>query len=173
MPQNIKNVCDEATFKELYLNHAKELKQFLYFKFGNITIAEDLVQDAYISLWKNCQKITFGKSKNYLFTVVNNAFINVKKHEQIKHRHQENVKKNDSQLSYESPEFILQEKEFYTKLEKAINGLKDKQKEVFLLSRIEKLTYKKIAEKLDISVKVVEKRMHNALVILREKIGDI
>jgi len=173
MLENIKNVCDEVVFKKLYLNYAKELKQFLYFKFGNITIAEDLIQDAYISLWKNCEKIPVGKAKNYLYTLVNNAFINIKKHEQIKYRHQERVKKNNSQLSYESPEFILQEKEFYIKLKNAINGLKDNQKEVFLLSRIEKFTYKKIAEKLDVSVKVVEKRMHNALVILREKIGDI
>ncbi len=173
MPENIKNVCDEKVFKELYLKYAKELKQFLYFKFGNLTTAEDLVHDAYISLWNNCQKITSDKTKNYLFTVVNNAFINIKKHEQIKHRHQEKVRKIDKRSTYETPEYLLQEKEFYDKLKNAIDSLKDNQKEVFLLSRIEKLTYKKIAEKLDISVKVVEKRMHNALVILRKKIGNV
>ncbi len=173
MLENIKNVCEEKVFKELYLKYANELKQFLYFKFGDLATAEDFVQDAYISLWNNCQKIVFNKAKNYLFTVVNNAFINAKKHQQIVYKHQEKVKKIAHHSTGETPEYLLQEKEFYEKLKSAIDNLKDKQKEVFLLSRIEKLTYKKIAEKLNISVKVVEKRMHNALVILREKIGNV
>ena len=35
------------------------------------------------------------------------------------------------------------------------------------------MTYKEIAALLNLSVKAVEKRMHNALVVLREKIGNI
>ena len=173
MSENIKNVCNEKVFKELYLKYAKELKRFLYFKFGNLTMTEDLVQDAFISLWNNCEKTPYNKVKSYLFTVANNAFLNAKKHEQIKHKHQESVKNIGRNLTNESPEYLLQEKEFHTKLMNAINSLKENQKEVFLLSRVEKLTYKKMAEKLNVTVKVVEKRMHNALVILREKIGDI
>ena len=73
----------------------------------------------------------------------------------------------------ESPEFVLLEKEFMEKLETTIAELPLKQKEVFLMNRIEKKTYKDIAEALNISVKAVEKRMHTALVFLREKIGDI
>jgi RNA polymerase sigma-70 factor (ECF subfamily) len=51
-------------------------------------------------------------------------------------------------------------------------ALPEKQRLVFLLSRIEKMTYKEIAELLDISVKAVEKRMHKALVSLRESISE-
>jgi RNA polymerase sigma-70 factor (ECF subfamily) len=65
------------------------------------------------------------------------------------------------------------EKEFMDKLERTIDSLPEKQKEVFLLNRIEKKKYKEIAEQLDISVKAVEKRMHLALVVMRDKIGNI
>ncbi len=41
------------------------------------------------------------------------------------------------------------------------------------MNRIEKKKYKEIAQKLDISVKAVEKRMHQALVIMRKEIGNI
>jgi RNA polymerase sigma-70 factor (ECF subfamily) len=58
------------------------------------------------------------------------------------------------------------------KLESVIAGLPEKQREVFLLSRIDKKKYAEIAEMLDISVKAVEKRMSQALIILREKIGN-
>ena len=69
----------------------------------------------------------------------------------------------------ESPEFIMEEKEFMDKLQNAISDLKDGQREVFLLNRIDKKTYKEISELLSISVKAVEKRMHLALKQLRRK----
>jgi RNA polymerase sigma-70 factor (ECF subfamily) len=65
------------------------------------------------------------------------------------------------------------EKEFLEKIEKAIADLPEKQKEVFLLSRIEKKKYREIAEILGISVKAVEKRMHLALIKMKDKIGNI
>jgi len=65
------------------------------------------------------------------------------------------------------------EEEFLIKLEKTIADLPKIQREVFLLNRIEKKKYKDIAEQLGISVKAVEKRMHGALLVLREKIGNI
>ena len=67
----------------------------------------------------------------------------------------------------------MEEQEFMVKLKKAIADLPDKQREVFLLSRIDKKKYSEISEMLGISIKAVEKRMSQALVILREKIGDI
>ena len=73
----------------------------------------------------------------------------------------------------ENPEFLLEEKEFMDKLQNAISDLKEGQREVFLLSRIDKKTYKEIAEMLSISVKTVEKRMTLALKQLREKVGNI
>ena len=46
----------------------------------------------------------------------------------------------------------------------------EKQRTVFLMSRVEDLKYKEIAERLDLSQKAVEKRMSLALAFLKEKI---
>ena len=59
------------------------------------------------------------------------------------------------------------------KLENTISALPEKQREVFLLNRIEKKKYKEIALHLDISVKAVEKRMHQALLVMRKEIGNV
>ena len=67
---------------------------------------------------------------------------------------------------------ILKNPEFVSSSE-AISDLPEKQKEVFLLSRIEKMKYREIAEMLEISVKAVEKRMHLALLEMKEKIGNV
>jgi len=52
-------------------------------------------------------------------------------------------------------------------------NLPSKQREVFLLNRIDKKKYAEIAEMLGISVKAVEKRMQKALIIIRKEIGNI
>ena len=53
------------------------------------------------------------------------------------------------------------------KLENAISELTFKQREVFLLNRIEKKNLHRNSELLNISVKAVEKRMHKALLVLK------
>ena len=59
------------------------------------------------------------------------------------------------------------------KLKSAIADLPDRQREVFLLSKIDKKTYEEIAELSNVSVKAIEKLMHKALVTIREKIENI
>ena len=59
------------------------------------------------------------------------------------------------------------------KLESAINTLSPGEREVFLMNRIEKKTYKEMAEHLGVSQKAIEKRMHKALVKLRKTIKNI
>ena len=59
------------------------------------------------------------------------------------------------------------------KLQNAISGLTDRQREVFLLNRIEKKTYKEIAEISGVSVKAIEKLMSKALIKLRTQIKNI
>ena len=70
------------------------------------------------------------------------------------------------------PEFQYREKEFQQELNNAINKLTDKEREVFLLNRIEKKKYREIAKLLDISVKTVEMRMSSALLFLRKHIKN-
>ena len=73
----------------------------------------------------------------------------------------------------ETPEFIIEEKEFDLKLQSVIQKLKPEQRVVFLLHRVEKKKYKEIAEELEISIKTVEKRIHDALLFLRSEIVEL
>ncbi|MFC2109665.1 RNA polymerase sigma factor [Bacteroidota bacterium] len=164
-----KSVCETTVFESLYTSHSKSLYNFIYYKCGNEAQAEDLVQEAFIKMWKNCAKVIFEKAKSFLYTVTNNLFLNEVAHKKVVLKYNQ-IPVNDA--TNESPDFIMEEKEFMDKLQKAISDLTDGQREVFLLNRIDKKTYKEIAEMLEISVKAVEKRMHGALVKMREKIGN-
>ncbi|MEM9847279.1 MAG: sigma-70 family RNA polymerase sigma factor [Bacteroidota bacterium] len=158
-------VCEEQVFKSIFLEHAKSLRNFLYYKSGQLKQAEDWVQDAFYKLWKNCAKVQPEKAKSYLFTVANNLFLNEVAHQKVVLQFEQ---RGHSQRTDESPEFILEQQEFQAQLEQAISDLPEGQRIVFLMNRIEKKTYKEIAEILAISLKAVEKRMHKALVSLRK-----
>ena len=170
MIRDLNNICNDLVFEKLFHKYAKDLRRFLFFKTKDVDLAEDILQDAFIKLWDNCATVNFDKSKSFLFTVANNLFLNIKKHEKVVAEHQKTTIMSSNQ---ESPEFVMLEKEFLEKIEKAIADLPEKQKEVFLLSRIEKKKYREIAEILGISVKAVEKRMHLALIKMKDKIGNI
>lgn len=170
MNNEIKSVCEEKTYKMIFETHSKSLFNFIYYKCGDLEQAEDIVQEAFIKLWDNCSNIFFDKAKSFLFTVARNFFLNEVAHKKIVLQHKSNLAPDRTD---ETPEFLMQEQEFMAQLKKAIADLPDKQREVFLLSRIDKKKYSEISETLGISVKAVEKRMSQALVILREKIGDI
>jgi len=165
-----KSVCESEVFEELYSDHSKSLYNFAFYKTGNSAQSEDLVQEAFIKMWNNCVKIIFEKAKSFLFTVVNNQFLNDVAHKKVVLNYR---KQGVKESTNENPEFLLEEKEFLNKLQTTISNLKEGQREVFLLNRIDKKTYKEIAEILSISVKAVEKRMHLALKQVREQIGNI
>jgi RNA polymerase sigma-70 factor (family 1) len=163
-----KSVCNSKVFEELYGHHSKSLYNFMYYKCGNEAQAEDVVQEAFIKMWNNCAKVIFKKAKSFLFTVANNMFLNEVAHKKVvlKYRQMPMTSANN-----EDPEFVMEEKEFMVKLQNAIADLTDGQREVFLMNRIDKKSYKQIAGLLNISVKAVEKRMHGALVKMRKKIN--
>ena len=70
------NICDEKLFNNLFRKHAKEIHDFLYYKYGADNYPKDLVQDAFIKLWNNCEKIVPEKARSFLFTVANNQVLN-------------------------------------------------------------------------------------------------
>ncbi len=165
-----KSICESKNFDMLFKQHSRTLRNYIYYKSGDANLAEDLVQEAYIKLWNNCKKVPFANALFFLKRVANNAFLNVVKHQKVVLEYE---KTPTSKVTIEDPEFVLEEKEFMQKLENAIANLSEKQREVFLLNRIDKKTYAEIAVFLDISQKAVEKRMRNALKKLRVEIGDI
>ncbi len=170
MLKELKKICNPTVFEDIFKTYAGDLKQFLFFKTQDLDLAEDILQETFVKLWENCEKVSYTKVKGYLFTVANNKFINWTKHKKVVRNYEKSaVSKNDQ----ESPEFILLGKEFLQKIEQAIQDLPETQREVFLLSRMEKKKYAEIGEQLGISVKAVEKRMHLALKTLRNTIGNV
>ncbi len=170
MAIGLKNICNKVVFENIFNKYGKDIKRFVFFKTQDADLTDDILQETFIKLWDHCGKVDFAKVKSYLYMVANNTFLNHIKHEKVVRTHQAQT---GTYVSHETPEFVFIEKEFLNKIETTIASLPDKQREVFLLNRIEKMKYKEIAVQLNISVKTVEKRMHGALLVMRKKIGNV
>ncbi|MGB5554586.1 MAG: RNA polymerase sigma factor [Flavobacteriaceae bacterium] len=167
--ENTDNICEEQVFSQIFEANSKTIFNYIYYKFGNEEKAYDAVQEAFMKLWENCAKVTPAKAKSYVYTVANNLYLNVIKAEKVRLKYADQTLR----VTHESPEFVMETKEFKDKLDHALNDLPENQRTTFLLNRIDGKKYAEIAEMEGVSVKAIEKRMHLALKTLREKIDGI
>lgn len=168
---SLTGICEEITFADFFKKHAKQLHNYLFYKYGNEEQAHDVTQEAFIKLWENCSKVTLDKAKSFLYTVANNTLLNQIAHNKVVLEYS----KNNAPVSAtgENPEFIMEEEQFKVKLQNAIASLSEAQRTAFLMHRVDGKKYSEIAEELGISVKAVEKRIHIALTELRKEIDNI
>ncbi|TMU54628.1 RNA polymerase sigma factor [Flagellimonas algicola] len=165
------SVCDEKVYNTIFERYSESLRNYMYYQCKDLDQAEDLTQEAFIKLWQHCAKVLFEKAKAFLFTVAKNKFYNQVAHKKVVLDYANS--KPHKTADHESPEFLLEEDEFMKKLQSAIDALPDGQREVFLLNRIDKKTYKEMAQMLGVSETAIEKRMQKALLKLRAIIKEI
>lgn len=168
--QLFKDTCNERLYAKIYEQHAKDLHDFIYYKFGQHLNPEDKVHEAFIKLWQNCKSIPPEKAKSFLFTVVNNLTLNEIKHNKVVLKYQNTQPKSHTN---ESPEFLLEEKQYMKKFQDALAKLSEPQRVAFLMNRVEGKRHQEIADILNISRKAVEKRIYTALDKLRKDIDEI
>lgn len=159
------NVCKEEAYRPLFYQLMDGLRNYLFFHCHDAGLAEDLAQEAFIRLWEHCKKVAPDKAKAFLYRVSYNLFLDQAKHRKVVQQYQ-----NQQSIRHEpeNPEYAYLGKEFEARLWDAVGSMPEKSREVFLMNRIEGLPYREIADRLDIGVKAVEKRMSAALSIMRE-----
>lgn len=104
------SICNDSIYESFYRKHAKALRNYLYYKFGDENQAEDSTQEAFIKLWQNCSQVPLEKAKSFLYTVANNLTLNQIAHKKVVLEFEK--KNNHSSTTNESPEYILEEAEF-------------------------------------------------------------
>lgn len=133
-------------------------------------VAEDLVQDFFVKLWANSSSIEITSSlKSYFFASLKNRAINHLKHIKIKEKYGAQPM-NGSTEEYSNWEFT--EPELTELIEKGMQTLPPRCREIFILSRFEGKDNGQIAEILGISKRTVELQISNALKILRVELKD-
>lgn len=167
-----KSICEDQVFQEVHSSHELPLRNFLFYKLGDLEKAKDFAQEAFVRLWNNCSKVTFEKVKSYLFTTANHLFLDDYDHQKVVMKFEYRSDSTESRME-QNPEHLYREQEFKSRLEDIIGDLPEKQRVVFLLSRIDKLKNKEISETLNISIKTVEKHVSSAIKTIKNSLDEM
>jgi RNA polymerase sigma-70 factor (ECF subfamily) len=161
-------------FDLLYKKYSRRLYKFGYSILKSQAEAEDLIQDVFLNLWKNrCNVEKDSSIKSYVFTIAYNSAISIIRKKAKESEFVEYLKSlQELNINEEPVNVELEYNELTNKLDEIIKALPQRQKEVYLLHRVEGLKYNEIAERLHISVNTIENHMSRALKTIREKLGN-
>ena len=160
---------DKAFMKDLFHDHYPMVCKTIYRFVNDQPLTEDLAQEVFIRLWSKRHQLNITQSlPAYLRRMaINEALGHIRK----------NKNNQTDELNpglHEGMETGTEDQFLYGELKDriahVIDGLPPRCRVIFQLSRFDELTYKEIADKLDISIKTVENQMGKALKILREKL---
>lgn len=157
---------DKSVLKDIFQHHYSPVCTAMYRYIADRSLVEDLAQNVFIRLWEKRETINITSSLGaYLRRMaINEALGHLRKNKNIQI---EEITPTTPQKSTETTETEYLHTELQEQITEAINGLPTKCRAIFQLSRFEGLTYREIAEKLEISVKTVENQMGKALRVLR------
>jgi RNA polymerase sigma-70 factor (family 1) len=155
-------------YRSIFDQYYESIRSFAYYKTGDVDLADDIVQEVFLKLWSNRHGVKDDTVKSLLYTIASNTIKNHFKHQKVVYNFQKQDQANETSDEADSD---LRQEELNRKLQDALAEIPEKSREVFLMNRIEGLTYTDIADRLGLSVKAIEKRMSEALSILRSRIS--
>jgi len=164
---------DSFAFEVLFYKYRNKVKGFALKIVPAQIDPEEIVQEVFVRVWlkkdaidqeKDFQSYLFSIAKHlvldHLKSAVNRKVYFVGEHFQQDLAEEEGI---EDSLSEETE----------VKLQKLINEIPERRREIFRLSRFEGLTYKQIADRLNISENTVDSQIRNALAFLRKEFRKI
>lgn len=170
---NIKCEGSLADFNELYNRYWEKLYTNAFYYLKDQDLSANVVQDIFVTIWRRRKFLTIECMRTYLGCAVKYAvFRELKKTKRKRSIPFENIttlsngaiNNVDAQITYRYLE---------AEVEKELDKLPKRCKEIFLLSRWDQLTSNEIADYLNISKRTVDNQITLALKHLRLNVKDI
>lgn len=163
---------DKRAFKELYERHYPLFISFARRLLKDESTAEDLIQNVFMKIWVGRANLNENKSfKNYLLVSIRNEVYQYFRYafrlEDSEKYSEKFLEVIDNSMNIETE---MSAKELEKNVTKIIADMPQRRREIFNMSRHEKLSNKDIAQRLGLSVRTVEKHIENALADIRKNI---
>ena len=155
-------------FQDIFNTYFEAIRRFVYYKTSDEQVAEDIAEDVFMLLWERRDRLELLNIKALLYKMASDNVVSYYRKQDVRLSFAENMRPDES-FSL-SPQEDLQFEELKTRYAAVLEEMPDGQREVFLMNREESLKYHEIAERLNLSVKAIEKRMNAALSLLRKKL---
>jgi RNA polymerase sigma-70 factor (ECF subfamily) len=156
-------------FKVLYERYQGQLYSFL-FNYINSSKAKDIVQQVFVNIWLNRVNLKDELSiKSYIFTTGKNILISEMRKYTVEMQYIDLQTYKQLQAT-EDPYQSIYRDELKEIINDLINKLPEKRQQIFRLSREKGLSYKEIAETLNVSVNTVDTQIKRAIKFLKENL---
>lgn len=162
--QKIQRYADQKAFKQLYQQLFFRLYQFAYSFIRSKESAEEVVNDVFMGLWQ--KRDSLDQIRNiqvFLYVAVRNASMNYLRKKKLP------VPASLDELTVEhirlvaTPETQMISTEMKERVHAAVDGLPARCRLIFKLVKEDGLSYKEVAEILDVSYKTVDTQLYVAL----------
>ena len=160
----------KEAYEELYVRYKTRLIRFCIRLMKDAVGAEDIVQDVFLQLW--IVRVTLIPDLSfwgYLQTMAKNLILYKFRQINVHERFVRYTLLNEKDSTNQTEDSIV-DNDYEKLLDTLIEGLPPRQKEAYLLSRKQGLTYHEIAEKLQISVYTVREHISLALEKIRNQL---
>lgn len=162
---------NKESFNKLFEDYYVNLCRFAYTYVRDSDIAEEIVQETFITIWEKRRYLEITTSiRSFLYSSVKNRSLNHIRNEKTRIDHENEFAREQSAKVAQLIN-LCEREELSQLIDQAINELPGQCKTIFELSRNENLTYNEIAQQLNISPKTVENQMSIALKKLRHKLS--
>ncbi|MBJ9978155.1 sigma-70 family RNA polymerase sigma factor [Pseudomonas sp. S75] len=146
-------------FHQLYQGHRSWLEQWLSRRLGSRQDAADLSQDAFMKVLAGSQRIADLKEpRAYLLTIGKRLLVNLRKRDSLEKAYLDALAQLPPACA-PSPEHRWQVLQTLHELDELLDGLPDRARRAFLLSQLEGLGYRDIAERLGVTERSVKRYM--------------
>jgi RNA polymerase sigma-70 factor (ECF subfamily) len=161
-----------AAFEALYDRYNKRLFHFIFRFLRERSLAEDILQETFIRLLKGRKKYRKGfRFSTYIFTIGRNLCLDALKSWERRHLlvSQEDKIMRASDLT-KSPSRMLEESELKEILKSEIQKLPRDQREVLLLSKYSRLSFKEISQIVGSTPTAVKQKVYRAMFTLKQSL---
>lgn len=134
---------------------------------NNLPLAEDIAQECLVKIWEQRKDLGPRPIEGYFYTMVRNKSIDA-----LRKKTLSIVPIEDQIISSSTPD-TLELKELEANIHNLINGLPERCRQVFVLSRFEQMSHQEISDQLNISKKTIENQISKALKVIRSGLGKI
>lgn len=168
---------DADAFEYVFKTYYPRLRNYAKRYVSDADDLEDILQNAFIHLWERRESITFISISALLFTIVRNGCLNYLKHQALVNGYEQAMQDKAAgaealysidMKGYADSDTLYNE--LTQQIEQVMQELPPRCREIFTMSRFEGLKNREIADRLGISIKVVEKHISKALTIFRAQL---
>ena len=156
-------------FKMIYNTHFDDLRRYLIYRSGDQDLSGDIAQNVFMKVWTKKIELASGNIKSLIFKMATDEFISHIRRKKVERAYSDSI---DLRLVQESDSGDDELKDKKEQFKKALNQLPEKQRTALLMNKMQGLTYKEIAESLNLSEKAIEKRISQALGTLKQNLNQ-